>query len=150
MAIDQDLTAVVLPSGLGIRFADLTAKQADEILVSAAKMMTPTSTNIELIATETRMGAEAMIKQVTKGPVKKKPVLKADGTPATDVHGKPIEEDDINSPQNVWVPFDPDQYDLVIRSPKDHAALKQIYTQRTKCGADEVAAIMGKAVTVTT
>lgn len=148
-----DLLAAVLPSGVGVRFRDLTPSEGDKVLLAAGKTLTPDSTQADLELAEIKMGLEAMIQQVTAGPCKTKktpvPILgkkNEDGSQAMTI----VEEPDVNHPENDWKDFDPDApgaYDAAFKN-KDHSALKQIYVSRNRAFRSEVDAILGKVVTV--
>lgn len=133
----SDLLAIVLPSGLGVRFQDLTPSQADAITLAAAKELPPDGLMVELTQLQARHGLEAMIKEVTKGSCKR------------DDSGQFV----INHPDNVWEKFNPDlpsaSYNHFITSPKDHSVLKQLFIDRNLVSPSEVATIMGKMVAVT-
>ncbi len=147
----SDMLAIVLPSGVGLRFRDLTPTEGDKVLLAAGKTLNPDSTVAELELTEIRMGLEVMIQQVTDGPCKTKttqvPIIgqKAeDGSQLT----RSVEESDVNHPENVWKKFDPDAYEGLVQTNKDHNLLKQLYTARNRVYRGEVDAILGKAQTV--
>lgn len=142
------LQAIVLPSGLGVRYRDLTPKQGDAILEAAGKEIPPDATISVLLAVEAKLGYEAMVVQVTAGPCRSSPVLQKVKNPETGAE-EPVkvgEEPDVNHPDNKWVAFDPDAESPF--SNKDHSVLKSIYMARNKAAPGEVAAIMGKATPV--
>lgn len=144
----SDLLAIPLPSGLGVRFQDLTPTRGDAILLAAGKELPPDGTIGQLLAIEAKIGYEAMVKEVTSGPLKTKPITQRVKDPATgeEVEVKIGEEPDLNHPENKWVTYDPDATSPF--SNKDHSVLKSLYMDRNKTAPGEVAAIMGKAIPV--
>lgn len=142
------LHAIVVPSGIGVRFADLSPTKGDAILLAAGKELPPDGKLVDLLAIEAKMGYEAMVKEVTAGPCKMKPILRAVKDPDTGKE-EPVqvgEEPDVNHPDNKWTAYDPDAPTPF--SNKDHGVLKSIYIERNKAAPSEVAAILGKAMTV--
>ena len=173
MSEQPDLFAIVLPSGIGVRFQDLDGEQSDAVLLAAAKQLPQDGTVMEMTQIEAREGVAAMIKQVTRGPclradvnVKPEDRAAAEQAIADAVAAKQwavvaasaerlqvlgTGEYDPNHPQNVWVPWDPDAdgaYKKTFPGSRDHSVLKQIYQYRTRVSGAEVAAILGKAVKV--
>lgn len=155
--MSRDLTAIVLPSGLGVRFRGLSPSQLDSVLANAAKDMTPDATYIELTLREQQMGLEAMIKEVTTGPCKKSSIKTMVKVKHKDASGAVTEveeekiigmEFDVNHPDNKWQMFNPDAYEDFIEEGRDHSVLKSIYSDLHRTHPSEVAAIMGKAVPV--
>ena len=168
----KDMLAIVLPSGMGVRFVDLTPRQSDQILLTAAQELPPDGTFTQLGMLEAKAGIEAMIKQVTNGPCKSSPPTIAPGSEAFAAATKAIADlatagkldeakasldslsrlsvggPDPNHDANDWRVFDPEQYDDVVEDVRDHIVLKRIYQERNRVSPAEVAAIMGKAVTV--
>lgn len=158
----RDMIAVVLPSGTGVRFQDLSPSQVDAVLLAASEELPPTTTSLtQLTLVETRLGVEAMVKEVTVGPCVAVP----------DEREVEVEEDDpdkpgekrkvtqkvlvghkydVNHPENKWVKFNPEKYDEMIANGKDWSTIKTIYSARNRVSPGEVALIMGKAVTVAT
>lgn len=151
----QDLQAMVLPSGIGIRFCDLTPKQLDDVLLAAAKSLPADGTNIELALIETRLGIEVMLQEITRGLCAKVDVMVEEldaPAPAGKPTGKMVASGekvfDLNAPTNVWVPFAKDEYAQSIKSAKDHTVLKSLYQTRSKANPLEVMAILGKVIPV--
>jgi hypothetical protein len=150
--MQDDLQAIVLPSGKGIRFCDLTPKQLDDVLLAAAKSMPVEGTIAELTLVEAKFGLEVMLQEITKGQCAMVDVLidelDADKKPT----GKRIPSGEkvfnVNDPSNVWEKFDPDHYDRHITSGRDHSVLKAMYHVRSKSNPMEIHAILGKAVPV--
>src|SRR5258708_31799979 len=68
MSEQPDLFAIVLPSGIGVRFQDLDGEQSDAVLLAGAKQLPQGGTVMEMTQIEAREGVAAMIKQVTRGP----------------------------------------------------------------------------------
>src|SRR5258708_32824393 len=75
MSEQPDLFAIVLPSGIGVRFQDLDGEQSDAVLLAAAKQLPQDGTVMEMTQIEAREGVAARIKQVTRGPC-----LRAEGS----------------------------------------------------------------------
>lgn len=152
--MSDDWIAIVLPSGRGLRYALLSPTQVDNVMLAAAKTLTPSaSTRIDLDTAELKFGVTTMVKQVSRDRLTKKrseAVLAADGVTVIE----PAKVDyDVKDPAIQWDDFnyggvhDDPAYNKLFTA-RDHEALKGIYRREHTTTAMDVDAIMGKAVPV--
>jgi len=126
---DEDLTQYHLTapgcSRKGIRVRALSATDMDAALEAAAKLLSPDATPVQIARTENRMGAEAMLVEVSKAPSDSAEALLT----------------------AAWEPFDPNARRPQLNA-KDWNVLMSIYVRTYSVSRSELDDIMGKALPV--